>query len=100
MATLRISEYGSTPVAAGGGPIPIAQEPALAHQDVTFTTATQSAAFNAGTVLIKLNSTDACRVLFGDDPTALATSEYLAAGIDHWRGVRAGQKVSVYDGSS
>lgn len=99
MATLWVTEYADIS-AMGGGPAQAGKEPAVADQSVTFTTATQSAAFTAKTRLVRLYSSVACHVLFGADPTATAAKQKLAADTEYWRGVTPGQKVSVYDGSS
>jgi len=97
MATLDISEF--TGLALNGNS-PFVQEPAVANSTVTFTTATQSSAFTDRTSIVKLVPSADCRIVFGDNPTAVATSEFLAANQEVWRGVRPGQKLSVYDGSS
>ena len=103
MAKLSITEYDVLPDDGRGRLLPLGGEPALADQEVTFTTATQSSAFNGKTKFIRLVA-DAgradCRVLFGANPTALATSQRLVADVEYWRAVVPGQKVSAYDGSS
>lgn len=99
MATLWITEYVDQ---AGGRPlaIPIPLEPAAVDQTVTFTTATQSSAFGTNTKIVRLVSSADCNVLFGSNPTATAAKQKLLAGVEYWRGVQPGMKVSVYDGSS
>lgn len=100
MAVLRITEYVANDVPAPGQ-VAMVQEPALTSQSVTYTTATQSSAFNARSRIVKLHPVTAgCYVLFGSSPTATASHEYLAPDIDHWRVVEAGHKVSAYDGTS
>ena len=100
MAKLSITEYDVLPDDGRGRLLPLGGEPALADQEVTFTTATQSAAFNAKAKFIRLIADADCRVLFGANPTALAASQRLVADVEYWRAVVPGQKVSVYDGSS
>lgn len=99
MANIWISEFDKSgiPYVEGGGylNVPIALEPVLAPQKVSFTTATQSAAFNAATKLIRMVSDADCHVAFGADPTADTDDEKLIAGIPEWRAVTAGHKVSV-----
>lgn len=97
MATMRITEYAGIGL---NGAAQIAMEPAVGSQNVTFTTAAQSAAFAPQTNFVKLHPDANCHVVFGSDPTAVAASEFLLANMDHWRGVKPGHKVSVYDGSS
>ena len=100
MATCIITEFNTIASGAPGYMAQLAMEPAVTTQTVTYTTATQSSAFNALTRLVKLHPSANCRVVFGTNPTAVATSEFLIANTDHWRGVFPGHKVSVYDGSS
>lgn len=102
MATLKISEFEHVSQVPGV-PVQIPQEPAVAHQSVTFTTATASAAFNVRTRYVKLYPSADCYVRFSTAGSAATTAyEYLKATTDHWRGIPEGQsfKVSVYDGSS
>lgn len=100
MATLWITEYHEIPIFAPGNAAPMASEPAVADQTVTFTTATASNAFNSAAKYVRLYPSANCHVKFGSAPTATASMQKLAAGVEYWRGVVAGQKVSVYDGSS
>lgn len=100
MATLWITEYNNIGYGAAGVPSPIAFEPAISDQTVTFTTATSSTAFAAGTKFIRLFSSADCHVVFGSSPTATASKQKLSAGVEYWRAVVAAQKVSVYDGTS
>lgn len=101
MATLFITEYLELPVDSAGRLIPIPQEPALVDQTVSFTTATQCAAFNSKTKFVRLYCADTDAYLkFGDNPTATASTAPVPAGAVEWRGVMPGQKLSVYDGSS
>jgi hypothetical protein len=76
------------------------QEPAVANQTVTFTTAVQSSAFNANTKFIRLIADAECHLLFGADPTATASHQMVPVDTEIWRMVVPGQKVSVYDGTS
>lgn len=100
MATMKITEFRAV---AMNGQVPIAQEPALAHQSVTYTTATASSAFDKNTTYVKLYPSADCYVRFSTAGSAATTSyEFLKGTTDHWRGVPEGDdyKVSVYDGSS
>lgn len=99
MANLNITEFAALGE-AGDFKFPVAKEPAVTTQSVTFTSATQSAAFNAQTRFVRLLPDANCYVLFGANPTAVATSEKLASGQEAWRAVNPEDKVSVYDGSS
>lgn len=97
MATLYVSEFSNLGL---NGNAPFVQEPAIANSAVTFTSATQSAVFGERTTIVKLVPSDDCRVAFGANPTAVASSEFLAADQEVWRGVQPGHRLSVYDGSS
>lgn len=100
MATLYISEYsGFAAGSAQGGPSNITgqagQEPAIAEQSFAFTTTTQSAAFNASTRVVRIHTDAICSILFGVNPTAVATSKRLAANQTEYFGVTSGQKVAA-----
>lgn len=102
MATLFITEYRELQEGPEGQLLPIPKEPALADQAVTFTTSAASSAFNEQTHFVRLYSDVDCHVVFGKAPTATASKQKLAGGVDHWRAVQPGQdmKVAAYDGSS
>lgn len=102
MATLIITEYQHPGVRQDDGNRVgnLALEPAIAEQSVSFTTATQSSAFNDATRVVRLQADAACNVKFGSNPTATASHQPLSAGVEYWRAVKSGDKVSVYDGSS
>ena len=99
MATAYITEYNTFGVQQGNVSS-AAFEPAVADQTVSFTTATQSAAFNDDTKFIRLIADANCNLAFGANPTATASTQFVPANTEVWRGVAAGHKVSVYDGSS
>jgi len=100
MATLWITEYEWGGADKVGQPLPLAREPAVTDQTVTFTSATLSAAFNSNTRFVRLFSSADCHVQFGAAPTATASLQKLAGGVEYWRWVVNGQKVSVYDGTT
>ena len=99
MAKAIITEYASA-YQQHGTALPLGQEPAVAVQAVTYTTATQSAAFGSQTRLVRIIADADANVLFGANPTADADDTRLEANQAEYFGVRAGQKVSVYDGTS
>lgn len=100
MATMLISEFNAIGQGAGTD-IQIAHEPAVAHQSVTYTTATASAAFNAKTRFIKMYPSADCYVRFSTAGSAATTAhEFLKGTTDHWRAVEPTFKVNIYDGSS
>ncbi len=113
MAKLHVSEYNailkadvgeaSTTDGVAKADVAVAQavkEPAIAEQAVTFTTATQSSAFNAATKIVRVAADAQCYIAFGANPTATANSKLLPSfGVEYF-GVTPGDKVSVYDGTS
>lgn len=99
MAILKITEYGGL-VQTSGGVAPVLQEPPLDTQNITFTTAAQSAEFGPNTRIVKLVCLSDCYIEYGTNPIATADSDYLPAKTIWVTGVNPGQKLSVYDGSS
>jgi hypothetical protein len=75
----------------------IAQMPPVAEQKVTFTTTTQSAAFNAATRLIRVHPTSICSIAIGANPTATTSTMRLAADAVEYFGVNAGDKIAFVD---
>lgn len=100
MATLYVTEFGQmaieAPRSADVGGVPqIARVPALAEQAVSFTTATQSAAFNTNTRFVRIYASAACHVAFAASPTATTSSMPIAATTAEYFAVTPGQKLSV-----
>lgn len=101
MATLWITEYSEIPLIVNGLPAPLALEPPVAEQTVTYTTSTASNAFNSKTKYVRLYASADCHILFGTAPTATAAKQKIAGGQEYWRAVNAAStKVAAYDGSS
>jgi hypothetical protein len=101
-ATCKISEYSNMAVDEGGRVVPVAQEPAVAVQEVTYTTSAQSSAFNASTRFIRIVCDAKAHFEFGTNPTAAATDPYLAPDAPEYFAVPRGSayEVAFYDGSS
>lgn len=95
MATLYITEYSALARDAGGQSTVVAKEPAVTTQTVTYTTTTASAAFNAETAYVRIVSSADGHILFGATPVATASTTPVAAKVDYWFGVIAGQKVAA-----
>lgn len=103
MATAWVTEYADAARVfpnAGGAVIPAGQEPALTVQSVTYTTATESAAFNSRTRMVRVYTSADARVAFGDAPVAVAGSTPVTGKVAEFFGVAPGQKISIYDGTS
>lgn len=73
---------------------PIAQMPPVAEQTVTFTTTTQSSAFNAATRFIRVHTDSICSIAIGSNPTATISTMRLAADATEYFGVAAGDKIA------
>lgn len=70
-------------------------------QTRTFTgTSAQSSAITAGVTIVRLFATQDCFVAFGANPTAAATSMFLAAGIVEYVGVTGGDKIAAIQSSA
>lgn len=91
MATLKIWE---TVRASHGLPL-VRLDARVTYQTVTFTTATQSAAFDSDTGIVSLISDVNCAVAVGANPTAVATDFPLDANVRQDFAVEPGQKLSV-----
>ena len=90
MATLSIVEYERAALDMYGRPLPVPVEPPLASQDLAIGgTSAQCVAFNARTRFVRIATDTACSVLFGTDPTAVAASGRLPAGMVEFRGLPA-----------
>ena len=79
MPTLYISEFTGMGLDASGRVVPAACVPPVAQQAVAFTgTSAQSAAMNAQTSLVRVQTDTACALEFGTNPTATATKLQLS----------------------
>ena len=97
MAKAWIQEYGRVSRDMDNIVAQAPQEPAVASQTVAFTTSTQSAAFSDKTVLVRILADAECRLAFGADPTADDDSLPLPAGASEYFGVKAGDKVAIFE---
>lgn len=96
MATLDITEYQSIARDHAGASVPAGVEPARNVQQVTIGVASaQSAAFHDRTKFVRIHTDAACRIAFGEDPTAAVTSQRMAANQTEFFGVEPGHKVAV-----
>lgn len=93
---LDISEYREIAADALGNVVQAGREPALATQSIAITGgSTQSAVFGDNVTLVRLHTDVACRIAFGANPTASASSPRMAAGQTEFFGVRPGHRVAV-----
>lgn len=66
-----------------------AQEPSVANQAFTFSTTTQSNAFNARTRMVRVHTDTICSIEFGRNPTATTSTRRMAAGATEYFSVPA-----------
>ena len=72
----------------------------IAHQVIDFTNSTQSAAFSKRTSFIRLLSDARAHVKVDDNPTATDQHTRLPPNSPEHFGVRRGDVLAVYDGTS
>jgi len=102
MATAYIREYRFICRDEGGNVIQAGLEDGYTTgQTVSYTTSTQSAAFQDTTRFVRISCDAEAFLDFGPNPTA-ATTDGVNVQLDtpEFFGVQPGQKVAVYDGSS
>ena len=106
MATAQVVEYAD--IAMEGG-IPVLAADARNNVDgiveqstVTYTTATESAAFNVNTKWVWIYASALAHVAFGLTTVVAATvdSHPIPAATGQWFRVTPGDVVDIYDGSS
>jgi hypothetical protein len=96
MALLDITEYDNLAYDRLGKVIMVGLEPSQSNIQVAVGSATaQSVALGDKTRFVRLHSDVACRVAFGSNPTASATSMRLGAGSTEYLGVQPGLKIAV-----
>ncbi len=96
MSELNITEYGQLGRDASGYTVPVGEEPALAVQNVSFTSSSiQSAAFQGKTRFVRVVADIDTRISFGENPTAAATTSTLPAGAVEYFGVKQGRNHKV-----
>lgn len=95
MSTLKVTEYATLARDGQNWIMPVAQEPAIAIQSVSFTTHAESSAFNAQTRFVRVQADADCCILFGASPTATTSHTPLTAGQPEVFGVTPGHKVSA-----
>jgi len=94
-----VSEYAYITRSADSKDVQVARA-AVTTQQVTYTTSTQSAAFNTATKYIRVICTAKAHFVISTNPTATAATPYLPTDLPEYFGVEAGQKIAFYDGAS
>jgi hypothetical protein len=96
MATLFVTEFQhASAVGPGRTPMPIAMQPPLAEQAVSFTTSTASSAFNTLTQFVRLYASADCHIQFGTSPTATTSLMKLKADAVEYFAVPPGASYKV-----
>jgi hypothetical protein len=97
MAILRITEYRNLATDGNYNTAQAGKEPALAFQQVDFTSGeAKSAAFHPETRAIRIRSDTDCDIAFGSDPTAVSgASTPIGANETEFFGVGGNDKVSA-----
>ena len=97
MSNLSITEFERQVHGPSGTVIPVGMQHGETIQNVSYTTvSTQSAAFGATTKFVRIVADVDTRILFGANPTALASASVLmAAGSSEYFGVIPGDKVAA-----
>ena len=93
MATLYVTEFNAPNVFMH--PNSLGMQPPVAEQNVTFTTTTQSAAFNNSTNLVRIHTDGICSIEFGTNPTATTAKARMVAGATEYFIVPQGQSYKV-----
>ena len=94
MATAYISEYAELAEDSNGNVIQAAKEPSVTTQTVSFTTTTQSTAFNTRTTYITISADAECHISVATSPTATTSTRQLQADTELTLGVVAGDKIA------
>ncbi len=86
MATLYVTEFSGINVIENKT-VDIVTQPPVAEQTVSFTTTTQSSAFNSATRVVRIHTDSICSIAFGTNPTATTTKMRMVAGQTEYFGV-------------
>jgi hypothetical protein len=96
MATLYITEYSQQGADTSAHTIPAALVPEVTVQALSISsTSAPSAAFNARTTIVRLQTDTACWVTFATSPVATASMTPLAPNTPEYFCVIAGNSVKV-----
>ena len=101
-ATCKISEYSHLVGDSSGSTVPVAREPAVTTQTVTYTTSAQSAVLNAQTRFVRIVCDAKAHFVFAVSPTATANDPYLSSDTPEYFGVfpLGTYRIAFYDGTS
>lgn len=95
MPKLYITEYEHI-LAAANGVAPVAVEPRVAEQVITFgASSVQSQAFSERTRCIRVHTDAVCSIDVGENPVATVSKARMAVNQTEYFGVRPGHKIAV-----
>ena len=102
MADLHITEFELIPQSPDGKPLWLGNLSQVVAEQVisSFTTSKQSAVFSQNTSYIRVYSDAKAFLKAGDNPTATANSTPIAPNSPEYFGVKPGDKIAAYDGTS
>jgi hypothetical protein len=93
---LDVTEYSNLASSGRGAVVMAGQEPAVANQQVAIGVASaQSSPFADTTRFVRVHTDVACRIAFGSNPTAAASSMRMPAGGTEFFGVSPNLRVAV-----
>lgn len=96
MAKLYVTEFSDIgQTVRGASQIAAVNSGTVDQTPVTFSTSTQSAAFNAATVLVRIHTDAICSIAFGTNPTATTSNFRMAADQVEYFSVPVGQSYKV-----
>ena len=94
-ATCKISEYASMVTDPDGRVTPVALEPAVVEQTVTYSTSAASSAVNAATRFVRIICDAKAHFEFGTAPVAETTDPYVPADTAEYFGVVQGKSMKI-----
>ncbi len=95
MGILYVTEFQDLPTITLGHSGAMASQPAIAEQTVSYTTTTQSSAFNAKTRYVRLHTDSICSIEFGTNPSATTSTARMAANQTEYFAVPQGASYKV-----
>ncbi len=95
MSTMNVREYERLAVEGSSQFAPAGAEPAVAGENVSYTTTTAGTAFTSTTRFVRVYVDADSYIDFGSAPTAAAGGCFLPAGSVEYFGVQPGHKVAA-----
>ncbi len=96
MAFMYVTEFSDEGIDAKGRVMPCAKQPPIADQRVDISAVSaQSTTLNAATTLVRISVDGPTSILFGTNPTALATNGRMAADAVEYFCVQANSGLKV-----